>query len=106
MERQAAKPPRSEPSPEIDHVAHATIGAALSVHRALGPGYAEAVYEEALTIEMRHRGMRFDHQLRVPILYLEHVVGEHVLDLVIEGLLVVELKAIEQLASTRSCTRT
>ena len=57
FERQDAKTPRREPEEELDRVAYATIGAAIEVHRHLGPGFLEAVYEEAMFHELRLRGI-------------------------------------------------
>jgi len=45
----------SDLSPEVEHLAHTAIGAAIEVHKALGPGYLESVYEEALSIEFELR---------------------------------------------------
>ena len=64
----------------------------------LGPGFLESVYEEALCAELRLRGIPFVRQLVVPIRYKGQVVGEGRLDLLIDSLLVVELKAVEALA--------
>ena len=83
-------------------MAYATIGAALEVHRHLGPGFLECVYEEAMARELALRGLRFDRQFRVPIDYKDAKVGEHVLDFVVEGELVVELKAVEQLIAVHA----
>ncbi len=99
MERQAPEAPRSGPGEEIDRVAYATIGAAIEVHRSLGPGFLESAYEEAMAVELGLRGLRFDRQLRVPIEYKDVIVAEHVIDMVVEGELVLELKAIERLAA-------
>lgn len=73
------------------------IGAAIEVHRILGPGFLETVYEEALVRELRRRGIRFEQQIEVPILYKGDVVGKHRLDLLVEGLVVVELKRVSEL---------
>ena len=70
------------------------IGAAIRVHEALGPGFLESVYEEALGIELTAQGIKFQRQLPVPIQYRGQVVGEHRLDLLVEGMVVVELKAV------------
>lgn len=70
------------------------IGAALEVHKALGPGFLEAVYENALCTELRYRGLAFQRQLAVPILYREVEVGLHRLDLLVTDEIVVELKAV------------
>jgi GxxExxY protein len=98
MEHRGTEEERSERE-EINRLTYAIIGAAIAVHRALGPGFLEAVYEQALSIELGHRGLRFDRQQRIPISYKGEVVGEHIVDLVVEGRIIVELKAIERLAA-------
>ncbi|MFZ5817945.1 MAG: GxxExxY protein [Bacillota bacterium] len=74
------------------------IGAAFEVHRELGPGFLEAIYEKALVQELALRGVRCERQVRIPIAYKRVRVGTHVLDLVVENLIVVELKAQAELA--------
>jgi GxxExxY protein len=71
------------------------IGAAIEVHKALGPGFIESIYEEALVVEMNVHGIPFQRQLAVPILYRGHEVGAHRIDLFVSNLVVVELKAIK-----------
>ena len=93
----AAKPQRTLRD-EIERCAYAVIGAAIEVHRALGPGFLESIYEEALAIELHHRRLRFQRQLTLPILYREIVIGEHRLDFVVEDEIVLELKAVERIA--------
>jgi GxxExxY protein len=73
------------------------IAAAIRVHTELGPGFLEMMYEEALAIELATAGMAFERQKLLPVFYREHLVGEHRLDLVVEGKLIRELKAISQL---------
>jgi GxxExxY protein len=105
MERQDAKTAKNarktgasrEPSPALDEIAHRVIGAALDVHRELGPGFLERVYEDALCIELGLRGIGYDQQLRYPVHYKGILVAESQLDLLVEGELVVELKAVEEL---------
>ena len=70
------------------------IGAAIEVQRALGPGFLEAIYEEALAIEFDHQGIRYERQKPVPVVYRGCNVGEHRLDFLVEEIVVVELKAI------------
>lgn len=89
---------RSEPSRELDQLATEVIGAALEVHRALGPGYVESVYEEALCIEIEIRKIPFERQVRIGVEYKGHTVGEGRLDLLVARMLPVELKAVEVLA--------
>jgi GxxExxY protein len=73
------------------------IGAAIAVHRALGPGFLESVYEEALAVEFTLNGITFARQKSVPVYYKDHQVGEHRLDFLVEGCIVLELKAISAL---------
>jgi GxxExxY protein len=73
------------------------IGAALEVHRSLGPGFLESVYEEALCIELGLREIAFQRQVPVAVEYKGHAVGEGRLDLLVAGRLVVELKAVESI---------
>lgn len=72
------------------------IGAAIEVHRALGPGFLESFYEEALCIELSERGIPFERQKTIKITYRNQPIGEHRLDLLIDGKLVVELKAAKE----------
>ena len=69
------------------------IEAAIEVHKTLGPGFIESVYESALCLELSRRGIAFERQKTIPIRYRGEPVGEHRLDLLVEKSLVVELKA-------------
>ena len=84
-----------EPTGELNALAHRVIGAAIEVHRILGPGYLESVYEEALVIELGLLGLACDRQTPMSIGYKGHIVGQGRLDLLIDGCLVVELKTVE-----------
>ena len=70
------------------------IGAAIAVHKELGPGYLESVYETALTVELDSMGIRYERQKTVDILFRGLKVGEHRLDLVVEDIVIVENKAV------------
>jgi len=70
------------------------IEAAIRVHRVLGPGFLESVYEAALCVELRSLGIAFERQKVIKLLYREVEVGEHRLDILVEGKLLVELKAV------------
>ena len=87
-----------EPSKKLDKLARAVIGAALEVHRHLGPGYLESVYEEALAVELDLRGISYVRQMHFAVSYKGQEIGEGRLDLVVEKELLVELKAVELLA--------
>lgn len=91
-------PFRKELPADIERIAHALIGAAIEVHRELGPGLLESVYEEALVHELRTRGLRAERQVELDVVYKGAVIKGQRLDLVFEGLIVVELKAIAKLA--------
>jgi GxxExxY protein len=73
------------------------IAAAIRVHRQLGPGFLETIYEEALAVEFALSGIQFVRQYPVPLFYRDHQIGEHRLDFHVEGKIVVELKAVSQL---------
>jgi GxxExxY protein len=73
------------------------IGAAIEVHRRLGPGFLESVYEKALIIELKKRGLALRDQMDVIIAYDGEEVGRHRLDLFVEDTIVVDLKAIKNL---------
>ena len=71
------------------------IGAAVEVHRELGPGFLESVYEQALAVEFALRGVAFVRQKPIPLFYRDHQIGEHRLDFLVEEKIIVELKAVE-----------
>jgi GxxExxY protein len=73
------------------------IAAAIAVHRELGPGFLESVYEQALAIEFALRGIAYVRQHAVPLFYRDHQIGEHRLDFLVEGKIIVELKAVDAL---------
>jgi GxxExxY protein len=81
---------------DLNLVTDQIIGCAIEVHRTLGPGLLESVYEKALCFELQHRGINFDSQLTVPIVYKGQSLGEHRLDLLVENQIVVELKAVDR----------
>jgi GxxExxY protein len=88
---------RIEPPAHLDKLANRVIGAAIDVHRALGAGHAECVYERALCIELTEVGIPFRSQVKVPVAYRGITVGEGQLDILVDDELVIELKAVERL---------
>ncbi|MGA7916486.1 MAG: GxxExxY protein, partial [Candidatus Acidiferrales bacterium] len=77
----------------------AIIGAAIEVHKLLGPGLLESAYEECLARELALRGLRVDRQRPVPVVYKDvKLECGYRMDIVVEGCVVVELKAVESLA--------
>ncbi|MBM3129907.1 MAG: GxxExxY protein [Chloroflexi bacterium] len=81
---------------EILHkeLSYAIIGAAMEVHRILGPGFLEAVYQAALAHELTLRGIRFEQYKKLPVHYKGVLVGEYEADMVVEDQMVLELKAV------------
>jgi GxxExxY protein len=73
------------------------IAAAIAVHRALGPGFLESIYEKALCVELEANGIPYECQKSLEILYRGKPVGEHRLDMFVAGCVVVELKAVKAL---------
>ena len=74
------------------------IGCALEVHRRLGPGLLENVYESALCIELSVNRLAFTRQVGIPLYYRGELIAEHRPDLIVEGEVIVEVKSVERLA--------
>ena len=83
---------------QFEYLSKKIIGAAIEVHRALGPGFLESVYEAALKVEFSEHGFNFDYQKEIKIEYLGVVVGVHRLDLLVENKIIVELKTVTELS--------
>ncbi|MCY4465031.1 MAG: GxxExxY protein [Chloroflexi bacterium] len=84
---------------EIKHktLTHEIIGAAIDVHRSLGPGLLEQLYEDALCIELTERQLKFEQQKAVEVTYRGHTIGSYRLDLVVEDIVVLELKSVKEI---------
>ena len=80
-----------------DELTEKIIGAAIEVHRILGPGLLESIYEEALAIELELRGIPFQRQVEIDVHYKGHAIKGQRLDLLIGGQVVVELKSVANL---------
>lgn len=90
---------RTEPDRRTDAAAHAAVGAALIVHRELGPGLLESVYETCLARELERSGTPFRRQLILPVRYRgEQLDAELRIDLLVDERVVVEVKAVDRLA--------
>ena len=72
--------------------------AAFEVHNELGPGFLESIYEEALALELQARNLVVETQKRIPVFYKGQQIGEHVLDQVVDGKIILELKAVTEIA--------
>jgi GxxExxY protein len=73
------------------------IGCAMTVHKALGNGFQEVIYQRALEIEMRLAGIDFNREFEMPIFYREERIGTRRVDFLVEGVISVELKATSKL---------
>jgi GxxExxY protein len=78
-------------------LSYRVMRAVFEVHNTLGPGFVDGIYEEALACELERRHIPFERQKQVTVHYKGHVVGTHRLDFVIEGKIVLELKAVSAL---------
>ena len=83
---------------DINKLTERIIGCAYRVHNELGPGFLEKVYENALRIELEEAGLGVRQQCPVPVRYRGQVVGDFYADLVVEGRVIIELKAVRDLA--------
>jgi GxxExxY protein len=86
-----------------DELTEKIIGAAIEVHRILGPGMLESIYEEALCHELSLRGMRVARQAEVDVRYKNVVIKGQKLDLLVESQVIVELKSVSRLVSSELC---
>jgi GxxExxY protein len=90
--------PYVEPDPELNRLSGATLGAAIELHRTFGPGLDECLYKAALCAELRRRSIPFDTEVWFDVIYKGEIIGRRRVDLIVGGRIVVELKAVEQLA--------
>ena len=84
-------------SPEAELVMTETIGAAIAVHRELGPGFMEAIYHRAMLIELQSRRLMYESERPVKVLYHGVEIPGQRIDLIVERLIIVEIKAVVRL---------
>jgi GxxExxY protein len=82
---------------KINDITYTINGAVFEVNRVLGAGFLEKVYEKALLVEFHKRGLKAEGQVPITVKYKDEVVGEYFADIVVEGQVIIELKAVEQL---------
>ena len=82
---------------KINDITYTINGAVYEVNKVLGAGFLEKVYEKALLVELRQRGLKTESQTPITVRYKDEVVGEYFADIVVEGQVILELKAVEQL---------
>lgn len=81
-----------------NELAKVAVDATLAVHKALGPGLLESVYQAVLTYELRQRGLTVETEVSIPVVYGQvQIETAFRADLIIEGCLLIELKSIEQI---------
>jgi len=78
-------------------LSYRVVGCAFDVYRKIGPFYREAVYQKSMEVALGQAGLRYERQVPVPIEFRGQAVGHGLMDLVVEGRIVLELKAVEQL---------
>ena len=81
----------------IDDITYQIRGAIFEVNRILGHGFLEKVYEKALMLELSSRGLSVANQVPLKVTYKEEIVGEYFADLLVEGRVIVEIKAVKHL---------
>jgi GxxExxY protein len=82
---------------EFEALSGRVIEAAIAVHKALGPGFLESVYDNAVQVALGHRSVPHETQQEARVVFEDELVGVHRLDLVVDGQIVVELKAVKAL---------
>jgi GxxExxY protein len=80
---------------DVNDITYAINGAVFEVNRVLGPGFLEKVYENALLVELKKRGLKAESQVPIKVLYKDTTVGEYIADLLVEEEVFIELKTVE-----------
>ena len=82
---------------DLEVLIHRVIGCCIEVHRQLGPGLLEVIYQRAVAYELQVAGIQCEREKHYPVTYRGHNLYVHSLDIVVEGRLVLELKAVDRL---------
>ena len=83
---------------ETNELSDKIIGAAIRVHKELGPGLLESIYEEAICLELEDLKLNYDKQLKIPLYYKNRQLKNHFrLDLLVENEIIIEIKSVEQI---------
>lgn len=82
---------------KYEEITEKIIGCAMRIHSAMGNGFQEIIYQKCMAIEMRDAGLIFECELMMPVHYKQEKVGERRVDFLIEGKVLVELKAVSKL---------
>src|SRR5258708_3347097 len=92
------QPPVPPIPQDVEDMGHRVIGVAITVHRILGPGFKERIYERAFCLELEEQGLSYECEKRILVPYKRWRIEGYVLDLIVGGVVIVELKAIPRLA--------
>ncbi len=82
---------------DINDITYEINGAVFEINRVLGSGFLEKVYQNALMVELKSRGLKAESQVPIKVLYKDNVVGEYIADILVEERVIVELKTVESL---------
>jgi len=82
---------------DFEELSSRILNSAIKVHRTLGPGFLESIYHKALAIQLQEDGLKFETQKEVKIYYFDKEIGTHILDLLVENEIIVELKTIKEI---------
>jgi GxxExxY protein len=83
----------------LNNITEKIINCAIEVHRVLGPGLLESIYEKALCYEFDSKDIKYQNQVFVPVIYKQNPIGEFRIDLLVENEVIVELKAVDRIES-------
>jgi len=81
---------------ELNKITEKIIGCFIAIHKELGPGLLESIYESALCIELNEIGLKYERQKRLPVKYKNRKIGDFRIDLLVENSIVLELKSVER----------
>ena len=87
----------SDLPPEQEEIVSLTIGSAIAVHRALGPGFKECIYGKAFRLELESRSIGFESEKPILVKYRDWLIPGQRVDLIVEGVVLVEIKAIPRI---------
>ena len=90
------KLPQSHEVTKLNPLTERIIGCAIDVHKALGPGLLEAIYESALCVALEDAKLRYTRQVRVPAYYKGHLLGEYRVDVIVDNRVLLEIKSVER----------
>ncbi len=81
----------------MDEITHRIIGAAIEVHKILGPGLLELIYEEALCKEFEFQDISYKRQFKIDVTYKGHIISGQRIDLLVENEVIIEIKSLSKL---------